>query len=623
VRQFDLRQPSSFYTRPGGTARPAPFGLVSFTDTEDERNPPLISYRRHGIDLNTISCSTSQPHYIALGGSHLYCFLHDRRMLGRDRLQEAGQTYTRIPLKEPDDESLAGATKCVRRFAPRMGMNWDKRMINSHVTACKISDANPNEVVASWSGDGVYLFHINQSPHPNELGIGREPWDPKESLRQRRAKRERVAKARARKRRRSRSPSVASSEDVVVGQSMRKICSLVAEIRGELFGYSSSNFEVDDAGQTAERKKSYDAALALAHTALKRIHRSIEYLDQKDIEVLEMLGVTRSHSALQSERARRSALAKNRRRARAFVMAAGCIARAVGGFVEGIGIGVGAFGTISNGLNEATSFRYRFLNAIVAFLDSGVDGVKEQAELRYLEEAELEDAEFETSEQSPLPPPPSEEKLDSYLTALERGAQPSPIRDVDSNEHLFDSEINMVRAFRRALEIHSSEAATAGNTANKFWGERIARAVLMKEGEAIDYSFVEAAFDGEDGPEVLLEDTPGPEQVPNTLLAADEGDDGSDAGNEDTDMPLLVEEGDSEEEDSDDDDDDDDDDDYDNAGDEDMGSEDEGDSEDEDDFWYRRRRNNRGPVEGHAPVWQHTKVYRGHCKLNASSLDIY
>ncbi|KAF8542916.1 WD40-repeat-containing domain protein [Trichophaea hybrida] len=621
VRQFDLRQPSSFYVRPEGRVRSATHGRVTFPDVEDERNPPLISYRRHGIDLNTISCSTSQPHYIALGGSHLYCFLHDRRMLGRDKLEETGQTYTRIPLGDPDEESSAGATKCVRRFAPRMGKNWDKRMMNSHVTACKISDANPNEVVASWSGDGVYLFHINYSPHPNEPGIGRDPWDPEESMRcQRRAKRERVAQARARKRRRSRSPSV--SGDVVAGQSMRKICSLVAEIRGEIFGYSSSSEPVDDADGPAERKKSYDAALALAHTALKRIHRSIDYLDRKDIEVLELLSMTRSHSALQSERARRSTLAKNRRRTRALVIAAGCVARAVGGFVEGIGIGVGAFGAVSNGLNEATSFRYRFLNAIIAFLNSGVDGVKEQAELRYLEEAELEDAELETSEQSSQPS--EREKLDSYLRALERGAQLSPVRDVDTNENLFNSEITMVRAFGRALEIHSSEAATAGNTANKFWGERIARAVLMKEGEGIDYSFVEAAFAGEDDPEAPLEDISGLPLASDTLFAEEE--DGNDGGDEDTDMPVLVD-GDSEDEedsedddeddnDDDDDDDNDDDDDDDNDGDrdEDMGSEDEEDSG-ENDFWYRRRRNNRGPVEGHAPVWQHTKVYRGHCNV--------
>ena len=50
-------------------------------DASDDIPPPLISYSRYGLDLNTVSCSPSQPHYIALGGAHLHCFLHDRRML--------------------------------------------------------------------------------------------------------------------------------------------------------------------------------------------------------------------------------------------------------------------------------------------------------------------------------------------------------------------------------------------------------------------------------------------------------------------------------------------------------------------------------------------------------------
>lgn len=35
--------------------------------------PPLISYKKYGLDLNSISCAPSQPHYIVLGGAHLHC----------------------------------------------------------------------------------------------------------------------------------------------------------------------------------------------------------------------------------------------------------------------------------------------------------------------------------------------------------------------------------------------------------------------------------------------------------------------------------------------------------------------------------------------------------------------
>jgi nuclear receptor interaction protein len=602
VRQFDLRQPSEFYARPGASvmARPTPFGIVGAPsyapDEEDDRNPPLISYRRHEIELNTISCSTSQPHYIAVGGSHLYCFLHDRRMLGRDRMKEAGKMYTRIPLREEDDGSLAGATKCVRRFAPRMGQNWDRRIQNSHVTSCKISDAYPDELLVSWSGDGVYLFNIKHSPQPNEEGVGREPFDLESTRSRVRAKREHIAQ-RARKRRRNKSPT--GSEDAVPGQSTRRICSLVVELRGELFGYASSNL-LADTNAEAERKKSYDAALALAHTTLSRITACIENLDQKDLSTLEMLEMSRRRTTLHTERTRRSTLAKNRRRTRSFVIAALCVARALGGWVEGIGLETGLYELIRPGLNETLPFRYRFLNAVLAFVNAGLDGVKQEAELFYQEEAEL--LEESDEEGSPPPQPSDAEKMKRYLDDLERGVQPTPIRNVDTNEEIFDSEIAMLRAFRLVLQGSSNSEGPLGNAAKRFWGEKVARAVLMKEGEGIDFEFVEKAFEGEEvdneGPEVRGEVS--------RLLVETGGAAADDAGDIDIEMGDAGESEDSEDEDEDEDDEDEDEDD-------DGGIEPEEGTDDEEDFWYQRRRNRRAPVEAHAPVWEHQKVYRGHC----------
>lgn len=167
VRQWDLRQPSSAYPPPRGGQ-----GFMAYRPglEHDDSNvpPPLISYKRHHLDLNTISCSSSQPHYIALGGAHLHCFLHDRRMLGRDLLAEKG-----TPVGSPqssssrDDESMVGATRCVRRFAPRGRRRMSQRD-DGHITACKISDANPNEMVVSWSGDHIYSFDLIRSPDAGE-----------------------------------------------------------------------------------------------------------------------------------------------------------------------------------------------------------------------------------------------------------------------------------------------------------------------------------------------------------------------------------------------------------------------------------------------------------------------
>lgn len=158
VRQWDLREPESTYP---GIGRSYYYGPHANTNA-DRIPPPLISYKRYNIDLNTISCSPSRPHYIALGGNHLHCFLHDRRMLGRDTLAERGLPLSQSSSKSAsarDDDILGQATQCVRRFAPngqpRMG-----RSDTGHITACKISDADPNDLIASWSGDNIYSFNI-------------------------------------------------------------------------------------------------------------------------------------------------------------------------------------------------------------------------------------------------------------------------------------------------------------------------------------------------------------------------------------------------------------------------------------------------------------------------------
>ncbi|KAL8786893.1 MAG: hypothetical protein Q9213_002524 [Squamulea squamosa] len=63
---------------------------------------------------------------------------------------------------------MGAATRCVRRFAPN-GKNRMRRTDNGHITACKISDSNPNELIASWSGDQIYSFDILRSPDAAEV----------------------------------------------------------------------------------------------------------------------------------------------------------------------------------------------------------------------------------------------------------------------------------------------------------------------------------------------------------------------------------------------------------------------------------------------------------------------
>ncbi|RAK91674.1 WD repeat-containing protein [Aspergillus costaricaensis CBS 115574] len=166
VRQWDLRQPSSAYPKPRGGQ-----GYMAFRPGQehDDSNvpPPLISYKKHRLDLNTISCSPSQPHYIALGGAHLHCFLHDRRMLGRDLMTERGDPGASPGSSSHGEQLMDQATRCVRRFAPN-GQQRMKTRDDGHITACKISDANPNEMVVSWSGDHIYSFDLIRSPDAKE-----------------------------------------------------------------------------------------------------------------------------------------------------------------------------------------------------------------------------------------------------------------------------------------------------------------------------------------------------------------------------------------------------------------------------------------------------------------------
>ncbi|KAI6891023.1 WD40 repeat-like protein, partial [Hortaea werneckii] len=167
VRQWDLRQPSSAYPLPR-------HGRYGGMIGDSGVPPPLISYKRYNLDLNTISCSPSQPHYIALGGAHLHAFLHDRRMTGRDRMREAGRlSPSTTTSSDADEAAMNQATQCVRKFAPK-GQQRMKRSENGHITACKISDARPNEMVVSWSGDHIYSFDLVRSPDADEMAKARE-----------------------------------------------------------------------------------------------------------------------------------------------------------------------------------------------------------------------------------------------------------------------------------------------------------------------------------------------------------------------------------------------------------------------------------------------------------------
>lgn len=549
VRQFDLRQPSSFYTRPSGhssSSQRSYFGVtltsLDSLEEEDNSNPPLISYRRHQIELNTVSCSTSQPHYIALGGTHPHCFLHDRRMLGRDLGREFGSGAS------SSDSGLSAATRCVRRFSSRSAKD-------PHITACKISDANPNDVVVSWSGGGIYLFDINRSPEPGEKGPDRDPWDPAErNARVRRDRGRRHAGGEPRsKRRRAASSSDSDTETILPGNEMMKVAGLVVDLRKEIFEMRSSNIptspdtELGPEELEKEKKNSWDAALGIAHTLLKRINHDILNLDGKDLDFFdENEGATSME--FNRDRSIRRMLARSRRRTRTFVRAAGCLARALGGSVEGIGSGADLF--LNVGM-ESTP-RYRILHIIISLIDGGPEAVEEI--IREDQEG-MEDEEDENSETA---------DVEGFFYGLESEAGNNAVRDINTNEEIFESEKGMVRALKGVVELGRDHIMTgtlntaeeaASRSTKRFWGERVGRTLLMKEGEGIDFDFVDSAFGD---------------------MAEDDDDDG--------DPPTLLEPEDNE-------------------------------SEEEGEYGGYGFGRAKQDVEPQAPIWEHTKAYIGHCEF--------
>lgn len=89
-------------------------------------------------------------------------------MTGRDKLQERGVTLPAIDrMSSADLELMSQATQCVRKFAPQ-GQRKMKRSDNGHITALKISDARPDEMLVSWSGDHIYTFDLVRGPGEDE-----------------------------------------------------------------------------------------------------------------------------------------------------------------------------------------------------------------------------------------------------------------------------------------------------------------------------------------------------------------------------------------------------------------------------------------------------------------------
>lgn len=156
VRHFDLRNPHvcshhtvrSFLLASHRPARSYPNANIP-SDAPEGCPNPLLNYYPYDIDLNTITLNKLNPQYFAVAGMDTYIYLHDRRMIG-----SGGGGAGRAP-------NFAKMSRCIRKFATS---NSSGPRGAKHVTACKFSEANGQELIGSWSSDAVYLFNMNDAP---------------------------------------------------------------------------------------------------------------------------------------------------------------------------------------------------------------------------------------------------------------------------------------------------------------------------------------------------------------------------------------------------------------------------------------------------------------------------
>lgn len=499
VRQWDLRQPSSAYPPPRGGRGYARFRASTENEVGDPP-PPLISYKKYSLDLNTISCATSQPQYIALGGRHLHCFLHDRRMLGRDLEAEKGCPPTRTPIVGTyEDETMAEATRCVRRFAPN-----NKRKMGSndpgHITACKISDANPNEMIASWSGDHIYSFDIVKSPDARDADARAD-----EAFRAARLKNRSDRK-------RKRGKANASSSSLAESANSRRRLRRVSDNRAEeghtalLARYEDGESELipiptDPTDPATEHHPSQDFLLSEAQRSSERVARSLVRLRKTLFDFSSSLNADTAlsmenssdltpHTAVftsvlgqcasllpemeeimrtwsypvnptEDDVRLQNTLRRNRLSSWRFVQAAGCLARSLGGRLQSASSAdarLAYFDQVKPAAHEGKNitpesrFCYDFLKAILLWLDGGqeavLQGFKRPANV---------------SGESPRFPLDQDDtvhtfvvKLESYF--LELADESAPVVDLETNRFerderrmVFESQKSAVQAFIRVL----------------------------------------------------------------------------------------------------------------------------------------------------------------------------
>ena len=483
-------------------------------------------------------------------------------MLGRNIDEERGNPGRVSPansMSSLENEVMGQATRCVRKFAPE-GRKKMRRTDNGHITACKISDANPNEMIASWSGDHIYSFDLVRSPDAREgetkranastsgkgKGKVRESGDRKRKRKKQGSTTSLEAGMTSSKSRRAKERSDedgdlalrvryenGQSEDIIMGDAVPslspsmveearesvlsesqkrslKIAQSLVKIRKLVFSLQASS-ATSASSESPHHTPSFTAALGLAATCLPEmdeISRSWRY------------PVDPFHEDIVSQQTLRA----NRHSSRRFVQAAGTLARTLGGKIQTASPipspALDLFQEIDAAPHEGPDpserevFNYDFLRAIILWLEGGP-----QALLQGFKRPQKE------RKHNPRFPVPDgaelsgiDEWLIPYLLGLATG-KAIPNLDAsrferDETRKIFETDTAAVIAFANAVRMPLEDVSSAivpvsgsaddgprpyiqdTKTAMKYWAFKVGRGLLMNAGEGVNFQFADTAFGG-------------------------------------------------------------------------------------------------------------------------------
>lgn len=431
-------------------------------------------------------------------------------MLGRDRLAEKGTPSNPSPainMSSHENELMGQATQCVRKFAPNGRSSMRGKGRNGHITACKISDANPNEMIASWSGDYIYSFDLVRSPDAREYEDhdgdsqlkGKDKGKSKESSDRKRKGTKAGSSTSAKGPRKGSKPRAGTkhgadagdlslrvryengqTQDMPVRESSNvppatleepreshfnesqkrsmQIARSVVKIRKLLFSLDASTRTSSHApSRLSAHTPSLTAALGLAASCLPEmdeIIRSWGYPmnpDEEDIALQQTLRANRDSS-------------------RRFVQAAGTLSRVLGGRLQTASAAsspiLQAFEEISPAPREGPHsslrevFNYDFLRAVTLWLEGGqqalLQGFKRSPTRRH-------------NQRFPMPENPKLSDIDDHLIPyLLRLARETPVPNVDASRFevderrmTFQSESAAVIAFSNAIRMPLEDLSRA------------------------------------------------------------------------------------------------------------------------------------------------------------------